>query len=689
MIALSLLLALARPPAASAPELPRVEVTAAAGTGELAVLPGAATVLDASRFGLAQPRIDASEALARVPGLVANNRRNYAQDLQLVVRGYGARATFGVRGVKLYVNGVPASTADGQGQLANAALSQADRIEVLRGPVAALYGNASGGVVRVETDPARAGRGASISVADDFVRAAIHGNYAWDDGATSAAFEHFDTEGHRPHSAARREVVDAIASGTLGSDWRWQATANALATPEAEDPLGVTQAELDAGIETTPAAFAFDTRKSVDQQQAGFAIERGGELGLRAAVYAGARDVVQYLAVPIASQRPATSAGGVIDLAREFAGLELRAARTIGPLVLTIGANLDDLHEQRRGYENFLGTALGVRGALRRDESNRAQALDALLQAEWRFADEWLAVAAVRRATLSVHSDDDYFAPGNGDDGGERDFDAWVPYAGVTWTPMQSLALHVAWARGFEAPTLNELAYRPDGSSGLNLALDPMRSTQFEVGSRWSHERTGLEANVFRDRTSDEIVVARNSGGRSAFTNAGDTRRRGVELALDHAWNDAWSATLAWTWVDARYDDAFAVCRGVPCTVPDTVVAAGSRLPGVPAHNAFAELAWRPSAGWRTALEWRHAGSVVVDDANSARAEDWDTLALAAERRWRAGAGELALGLRVDNLADRDYVGSVIVNEANARYFEPAPGRTFVATLSWEAAPPR
>lgn len=682
MIGLSLLLAIASPSAPS--ELPRVEVTAAAGNAALASLPGTATVVRAQRFGLAQPRIDVSEALARVPGLVANNRRNYAQDLQLVVRGYGARATFGVRGVKLYVNGIPASAADGQGQLANAALAHADRIEVLRGPVAAVHGNASGGVVRVASDPAAAGRGTGASFADDYWKAAAHGALAWDRGAASGALERFDNEGHRPHSAARRDVADAIASGEFGGGWRWQAVANALRTPEAEDPLGVTRAELDAGVLTTPAAFAFDTRKSVAQQQAGFAVERSG---FRAAAYAGARDVVQYLSVPIAAQRASTSAGGVIDLGRDYAGLELHASRGVGPLLLAVGATFDEVVERRRGYENFVGSTLGVRGGLRRDERNRARVLDALLQAEWRIADEWLAVAAVRRATLDVRSDDDYVAPGNGDDGGERGFAAWVPYAGLTWTPLPSLSVHAAWARGFEAPTINELAYRPDGSSGLNLTLEPMRSTQTEVGVRWSRERSALDATVFRDRTEDEIVVARNSGGRAAFANAGRTRRRGVELAFDHAWNDAWSATLSWTWVDARYGDAFAICRVAPCTVPDTPVAEGSRLPGVPAHSAFAELGWRPSATWRTALEWRHAGSVVVDDANSARARDWDTLALAAERRWRAGAGELALGLRIDNLADRDYVGSVIVNEANARYFEPAPGRTFVATLSWAGAP--
>ena len=687
MIGLSLVLALSPPfPVQSgAAALPRVEVTAAAGRGPLAGLPGTATVVARDRFGRAQPGIDVSEALTRVPGLVANNRRNYAQDLQLVVRGYGARSTFGVRGVKLYVDGVPASAADGQGQLANVALSQASRIEVLRGPVAALYGNASGGVVRVVTDPATADSGAALAADGTLSQASAHGSTAFDRAAVAGALEHFETAGERPHAAARREVGAVVASGAFGGDWRWHATANAQRTPSAQDPLGVTAAELAAGIETTPAAFAFDTRKTVAQSQLGAALERdaGDGIDVRIAAYGGARDVEQFLSVPVASQRAPTSAGGVIDLGRRFDGVELRASRAFGPVELTLGANLDELREQRRGYENFVGAELGVRGALRRDERNRARSLDALLQVDWQLAADWHAVAAVRRASLDVESRDDYVAPGNGDDGGVRRFDAWVPYAGLSWTPGDAWSMHAAWARGFESPTLNELAYRPDGSSGLNLELDPMRSTQVELGARWTATGASFEATVFRDRTNDEIVVARNSGGRSAFTNAGRTKRHGIELAATRDWNAAWATTVAYTWIDARYVDAFAVCRAAPCTAPDTRVDSGSRLPGVPAQSAYAELALRPADGWRAAFEWRHVGNVVVDDANSAKAGAWDTLAIAIERRWRVAAGELAAGVRVDNLANQEYVGSVIVNEANARYFEPAPGRTFLATLSW------
>ena len=98
-----------------------------------------------------QLRVNISESLGGVPGLVANNRYNYAQDLQISIRGFGARASFGVRGVKLYQDGIPFTMPDGQGQTGSFALDTAKRIEVLRGPFAALYGNASGGVIQLFT----------------------------------------------------------------------------------------------------------------------------------------------------------------------------------------------------------------------------------------------------------------------------------------------------------------------------------------------------------------------------------------------------------------------------------------------------------------------------------------------------------------------------------------------------------
>lgn len=681
------MLVLQQPDPADAQELPVVVVTASSRAERVFALPASATVVTRDELVRARPAIDPSEALARVPGLRANNRRNFAQDTQIVLRGYGARATFGVRGVRLYVNGIPASAADGQGQLSHAALGGATRIEVLRGPLAALYGNASGGTIRIETDPRALGSGvaAAAAASADFVRLAAGYRASSPRAAIALDASHLDYQGFRPRSSARRDVLDAVAGGELGGAWRWTVVANAFRSP-ADDPLGLTGAELAQGRDrTTPVALQFDTRKDSRQDQAGIALSRepGDGIGARIAAYGGAREVVQFLSVPPSAQAAPSSAGGVIDLARDYGGVELRGWRAFGPLTLTLGANADRVAEDRRGYENFVGATLGVRGTLRRDERNRVDARDVLALAEWQLCETWLASAGWRRSELRYSSHDRFIAPGNPDDSGRREFSANVPFVALRFAPNERLAVHAAWARGFEAPTLNELSYRTDGSAGLNATLEPMRSRQLELGAKWRARSLALEAAVFEDQTRGEIVTARNAGGRASFANAARTRRRGAELGMQAELGHALTLALSVTVLDARYRDAFFVCRAAPCTTPATRVAAGSRMPAIPRRWAHAELGWRVAPAWRLGVEAQGASSVVVDDVDSERAAGYGTLALSVTRTWAAARGTLEAWARIENVSDREYAGSVIVNEANGRYFEPVPGRTLMLGLSW------
>jgi iron complex outermembrane receptor protein len=684
-------LAAATPPSRTAPALPAVTVTAQAQPAASQV-PASATVIDADTIRRAGPQVDASEVLARVPGVVAANRGNYAQDLQLSVRGYGARATFGVRGVRLSVNGIPATAPDGQGQLSNAALASADRVEVLRGPLAALYGN-GGGAIKVGVDPgAQAPGGRVLAFADgDLWRAGAVLRGATASGGWLLDASRFDSGGFRPQSAARRDVLDAIGAWTLDSGLRVSATANLLDAPFAQDPLGLTPAQFRADPDSTaPQALAFDTRKSTRQAQAGLALSFGeaDAQGGSASLYGGRREVEQFLAVPPAAQAAPTSGGGVIDLERAYAGAELRGWRAFAPggvpLRLVAGLDLERLHEGRRGYENFVGAMLGVRGRLRRDEDNRITRVDTLLQAEVEPAPGWLATAGLRHNRLRFASDDAFVAPGNPDDSGARRFTANVPAAGLRWSPGGPWSLHAAIARGFETPTANELAYRADGAAGFNLDLRPSRSVQREVGLRFDEGDTRIEAALFRDDATDEIAVARAQGGRSAFRNAGEARRQGIELSLAQALADGWTLSLAWTRLDARFTSGAAACDAPPCPPGAQPVVAGNRLPALPGHFGFAELRWTPTPAWEATFELRGAGARFADDANVARAPGYVDAGLGVSRRFRLGAGALELRLRAENLADVRYVASLIVNDANGRVFEPAPGRRVLLGIGYD-----
>jgi iron complex outermembrane receptor protein len=283
-------------------------------------------------------------------------------------------------------------------------------------------------------------------------------------------------------------------------------------------------------------------------------------------------------------------------------------------------------------------------------------------------------------------SRDHYVAGPNGDDSGSVRYAATLPAAGLMWNLSPQLHAYASAGRGFETPTSNELAYQPGGSAGLNLRLRPSRSDNYELGlkgrsARGAPLRTEWSAALFETRTQDEIVTQTNIGGRSTFTNAGATRRRGLELAWSGAWGHGWQVQVAQTWLDARYRDAFGNCAATPCTAPTAIVPAGNRIPGTARSFTGAEIAWRPAQGWRGGAELRRSSRVDVNDANSDAAPAYTTLAAHAGYRWRVKDWDFEGTLRVDNLTDRRYAGSVIVNEGNGRFFEPAPGRQYSVKL--------
>lgn len=643
--------------------------------------PASVDVIDGSVLRQGQLQVNVSETLARVPGLVAQNRQNYAQDLQISSRGFGARSTFGVRGIRLYVDGVPASGPDGQGQVSHFDLPSAARIEVLRGPFSALYGNSSGGVISLFTEDGGPDTVAHASTA--FGSQGVRRHNARLAGQAGDARYHlsatrFSTDGWRQHSAAERTTLNGKLRYDFGPDTRLVLVGNGVEMPDVQDPLGLSRPEFEANPrQATPAALLFNTRKTVRQYQLGAVLDHrlDAEDAVQVTAYAGERRTLQFQSIPVAVQAPPTHPGGVIDLERAYRGLDARwihRDRWFGtPATLTAGVSVDEVREDRRGWQNFVGSTLGVQGALRRDEDNTARSFDQYVQGEWSISERWSASAGVRHSEVRMRSRDRFIAPGNADDSGSTRFSATTPALGVVFHATDMLNVYAAFGRGFETPTLNEVSYRPGGLPGLNLGLREATSEQWELGVKAQDpDRWRAQAAVFQARTEDEIVVLSNIGGRSVFQNAGETRREGVELSASARWGGGWSTQAAATWLDARYTAG----PGVPV---------GNRIPGVPRSSLFAELAWehRPW-GLQTAIEWRRVGRVFVDDANSDAAPAAATVNLRVSLQQNVGRWTFSEFVRIDNVGDKTYAGSVIVNEGNRRFFEPAPGRTWLVGLN-------
>lgn len=638
-----------------------------------------------------------SEALAGVPGLLARDRQNYAQDTQLSIRGFGARSTFGVRGVRLLSDGVPATMPDGQGQLSHFNLFGAERIEVLRGPFSALYGNSSGGVLQLWSADGEAGdpwrlrnsigsnNSASIGAQLKGQQGGVHYN---------VAANHFRTDGWRAHSAARRESINARFGLDLAPGRRLDLVINYFDSPDAQDPLGLSRSEVRQNPrQATAVAEQYNTRKSARQAQAGAVFSQDiGEHTLRLMGYAGQRAAEQFLAIPPGPQANPLHSGGVIDLDSNYGGIDARwawHARLAGrPLELVLGSNADRQRQHRSGYENFIGSALGVKGRLRRDQRDQVENIDQFAQAWWQLSPRWSALAGARHSQVRFRSDDRYISAGNPDDSGRRDYSATTPVAGVVFRATDDLRLYVSAGRGFETPTFNELGYRADGGAGLALDLGAAKSRNYELGGKWRAQNGArAEIAVFRADSADELAVATNVGGRSTYRNIGRTRRQGAEVSYQQPIGQNQQLQLAYTWLQATTGDDYLTCTGLPapCSVPRNVVAAGARLPGVPRQQGLLRWQWQPRH-WQFATELSGSTGTVVNDLATEAAAGYALVNLEAARQWQTSAGPLRLFGRVDNVLDQRYIGSVIVNDGNQRYFEPGPDRSYTVGLQWQWA---
>ena len=670
--------------AAQAADEQTMVVTAAPTTVSELDTPAAVSVVNGDEMRQAAPRVNLSESLGAVPGLQVQNRQNYAQDLQLSIRGFGSRSTYGVRGLRIYVDGIPATMPDGQGQTSNIDIGSVDTIEVLRGPFSALYGNSSGGVINVTsqtgTQPPTVeassyygsfgtwhyGMKATGAVGD--------GSHAGDVDYTVST-NRFTTHGYRDHSGARKNLANARLGVRINDVSKLTLLLNSVDI-KANDAGGLTADEWRDNPRQSPHGDQYNTRKNTRQTQAGLRYERqlSAQDDLSVMMYAGERETTQFQSIPRAPQLKPSHAGGVIDLTRHYQGIDTRLTHRgelLVPVTLTAGLDYENMSERRKGYENFVmvngAPQYGEQGALRRNERNLMWNVDPYLQTQWQLTDKLSLDAGVRYSSVWFDSNDYYITPGNGDDSGDASYHKWLPAGSLKYALTDAWNVYLSAGRGFETPTINELSYRSDNQSGLNFGLKPSTNDTVEIGSKTRIGNGLFTAALFQTNTDNEIVVDSSSGGRTSYKHAGKTRRQGMELGLDQQFGESWRLKAAWTWLDATYRTN--VCDDASCN--------GNRIPGIARNMGYASFGYQPEQGWYAGSDIRYMSDIMANDENTAKAPSWTVVGLTTGYKWSYGRMDMDLFGRIDNLFDREYVGSVIVNESNGRYYEPAPGRNY------------
>ena len=671
-------------------EMPSDEVMVQSGrlTQRQFDAPTSIYTIDAETIRSSGPQVNLSDVLARAPGVVALNRNNYAQDVQISVRGFGARSAFGLRGFRLITDGIPATTPDGQGQASTVSLTSAEKIEVLTGPLAQLYGNSAGGVIQVFTREAELTPTAQAQI--------FMGSYGlertdwqWSQRVGKVGFvadySTFNIQGYRDNSQAKREQLNSVTTVDINADTRMKLIANVFRMPFAKDPLGLTAAQFLANPQQAGNfALVNDTRKTVNQEQAGIVLEHqlNKDTRIQARIYGGNRDNLQY-------QAASATAGSWVGLERDFHGLgfQVQGKQNLegGKAVDWVaGFDQDYAGEKRQG-----GTAAAGQktGSINRNELNSSANRDYFAQANWRVMPDWTFVTGVRQSSVELKSKDDYLTDGvNGS--GSVSYEAANPVMGATWHVNDHLNIYLNQGRGFETPTLSESVYTKSGNAviGLfNANLIPSRSQHLELGSKWTPSaNTRVDAAWFRIKTDNEIVTSLSVGGRTAYTNASETLREGLEVSARHSISPNWRAQVTATVMSAEYASGTAL--------------SGKSLPGIPQKQLFTSLSWaengfipnskKPLQGTLASLDWVARSSLWANDVNDASgaAAGYGLLNARVKQgfEWRQAHFEAYLG--VDNLTDKKAVSSVIINQSSRQYFEPLLPRNWVIGISTKLA---
>lgn len=648
-------------------------------------LPMAVGVLDSAAIRRAQLTVGLDEALSRLPGVVVLNRYNFSLDQRVSLRGAGSRANFGLRGVKVLIDGVPQTLPDGQSQLSNLELGLVDRVEVLTGSAGALYGNASGGVLAFSTaTPTSPWEARVRAVGGSF------GARKWQSVAGAsrgplralASLSRFTTDGFRQHSQTTAWQFAGKADLILNARSTLGVRVGASDAPHAENPGALTAAEYAMTRDSAAGAnLARGADKNVTQQQLALRYHwldgQGAEV--EAIAFGLLRDLKNPLATP-PSPPPAVTftAGTYNSIDRRVGGIRLSGTLPLRPaLRLSAGIDAQAMRDDRQNER----TAGGVKtGQLLADQRETVREIGPFAQLRWDATGRVSLLAALRYDWLSFRVKDHLLTDGV-DNSGERKLHNASGNGGISVRVVPAVTVYSNLSTSFESPTTTELVNTSNGTAGFNTDLDPQRTVSAELGSRGRVGRVlDYSFAVFTNWIRDAIIQAKEVDGRAFFENAGKVRNRGLEAGLGVA---------PWPWLRFQGAYAFANYRFSEYRIPNgatTDTLDGKHLAGVPKHFFRATLTL--SHGPLVAeLDQLTAGQLFADDKNTIEVPGWGRGITSARLSGSVSWGGLRFEpfAAVNNLFDKKYVGSVNLNGAAGRVLEPAPGRNgyLGMGLSW------
>ncbi|GAB4169060.1 MAG: TonB-dependent receptor [Wenzhouxiangellaceae bacterium] len=642
-------------------------VQATGRTLELGRLPAAITVIDGEQLEDGPMPTSLADVLAMVPGLFVQGDANFAQDARISLRGFGAQSAFGIRGVAILVDGIPQTLPDGQAQIDAIDLRDIERIEILRGPASALYGNAAGGVILITTRPVETGVGFGLEQAlgeYGLRQTRANARFGGAHAGVRVTLGRLSSDGYREHARADQRRAALKLGWQPVPATRVDARLDWFDAPEEQDPGALTASDAHMTPRMAhPRNVSFDAGEALTQWRLGTQLNHRLVDGsrLRLGLYTLQRDFANRL--PFAD-------GGQVALNRHYTGLnlahELRARWLPERLTLGWGLEWRRQRDERERFDNLNG----VRGDRVLAQQEQVQMYAAWLQSTLTLSPHWSLTAALRQDVVRLEVTDRLRT--DGDDSGARRFSQSSPWLGLSWQPDPQLTVYAHYGRAFQTPTTTELANPEDPASGggFNPLLGPETADSLELGLRWrSRFGHALEASVYRIEVDDAITSIEVPGfsgtGREFFANAGRSTRRGLELGADWPVAASIAVQATWSWTDFVFD-RFVTADGD---------FSGNRLPGVPRRRGTLGVRWTGPRGLDGRLQWIHTGGFAADNANSTRVSARTELSVSAGWTVPVGRTELRVAVGVENLLDQRYPDNVRVNAFGGRFFEPAADR--------------
>lgn len=628
-------------------------------------LPLSLTVMDGSRLQVGQPQLSLFESLGGVAGLFAQNPDNFAQDLRISIRGFGARAAFGIRGIRLVVDGIPESTPDGQADVDNLDVGAMRRVEVLRGSAASMYGNAAGGVINLQTENAD-----EMPLIEGQITAGSYGfrSYRLKSGLKKGKFQyvlvgtHNRSEGYRERSQMQSSILNLKLKYDFDSLTSLSLLANYGSGPIANDPGGLTASQATENRrQVHPNNLRFVAGEAVTQGRVGITFEKKiGKSLFYARAFGTQRDFENFLAF---------QAAGAGTIHRVFSGVSVQYQFTQDVGILgfrfRVGTDLENQADTRRRYDNLTGT----RGRVTFDQVESFRNLASYITQELTYKKLTL-LTSLRSDVIRMEAKDAFLTDGN--QSGGREYARLNPTIGLSWEVSPTLNLYTNVGTSFETPTLSELSNNPDGTGGFNPTLNPQEALNTEIGMKlFLRPKVRWDVTLFNVDVQNELVPYQIAGqaGRVFFRNAGSSRRQGIEISFNALLAKGLSLFSNYTFSDFKY-------RTYQTTAGKFD---GNTLPGIPRHAAQVELRYFTQKGFFGMGQLRHASAFFADDANATNANGYTLLNLRAGWRWNSNSKTQGLAIEpfvgINNVLEAVYFQNIQINAAANRFFEPAQGR--------------